>query len=204
MKRLFYVIIVLLFAGSVGARIPGQQKKISGDRVEFSCKQPGSGKELTIKAMVPAGWKRNTGFGTVLFQPPDAGDYFDPPNIEFQVLSEGEIKAEAMPGNIEGYIERLKKGWKKLATGNPELDEKGTIVTVNKEETIPGRWLLDVTLTYPEGVSSAMYPPRHWIYVFLHRAQDPYLMLIKGCVPVSLADQFLERVRTACLSKVSY
>ena len=153
-----------------------------------------------MKAVIPKRWKINPDYGTVVYQPANADDYYEPPRIEFQALCEGECKAEAIPGNIEEYIQRLKDGWKKLSTGNPELDKLGTNVEIIKEEKSEGQWLFEVKLTYPEGVSSAMYPPRYWIYRFLHNAQDPFFILIKGKVPVNLADQFLPDVCASCMS----
>jgi len=207
MKRTYFVCLSLFFL-AVAYGQKAEEKKVTnektfiGDWVEFTCEHPNTDESIPLKAAVPKGWKINPDFGTVVYQPANSDDYYEPPNIEFQVRCEGECKAEAIPVNIEGYIQRLKDGWKKLSTGNAELDNLGTNVEIIKEEKSEGQWLFEVKLTYPEGVSSAMYPPRYWIYRFLYNAQDPFFILIKGKVPVNLADQFLSDVFASCLSTV--
>ncbi len=47
-------------------------------------------------AEVPAGWKVNPNFGTVVYQPGNIDDYYEPPLIEFQARCEGECKAEVI------------------------------------------------------------------------------------------------------------
>jgi len=205
MKRIFGVCLLLIFVASVyGQKAEAtkvtKEKTFIGDPIEFTCKQPNTDEDIPLKVVLPKGWKLNPDFGTVVYQPANSDDYYEPPRIEFQAMCEGECKAEAIPGNIEEYIQRLKDGWKKLSTGNPELDKLGTKVEIIKEEKSEGQWLFEVKLTYPDGVSSAMYPPRYWIYYFLHNAQDPYFIFIKGKVPVNLADQFLSDVCASCLS----
>ncbi|NQT24694.1 hypothetical protein HQ585_05015 [candidate division KSB1 bacterium] len=178
----------------------GQKIDFVGDQVEFTVKRPNTEENIKLKAEVPKGWKVNPDFGTVVFEPGNALDFYEPPNIEFQAMCEGECKAEAMVGNIEGYIQRLKDGWKQLSTGNEELDKLGANVEILKEEKFKGHVVFAVKLTYPDGVSDAMYPPRYWIYRFLHNDQDPFFILIKGKVPVNLGDEFLSDIRASCLS----
>jgi len=205
MNRIFSVYLLVIFAAVAYGQKAEEtkvtnEKTFAGEPMEFTCKQPNTDESIPLKVFLPKGWKLNSDFGTIVYQPANADDYYEPPRIEFQVRCEGECKAEAIPGNVEGYIQRLKAGWKKLATGDPELDMLGTNVEIIKEEKSEGQWLFEVKLTYPEGVSSAMYPPRYWIYRFLHNAQDPYFILINGKVPVNLADQFLSDVCASCLS----
>ena len=202
MKRFYYVYLFLIPLTVAF----GQKENVTkgqafvGDPIEFTCIQPNTEESIPLKVILPKGWKLNPDFGTVVYQPADADDYYEPPIIEFQAKCEGECKADAIPGNIEGHIQRLKEGWKTLATGDSELDKLGTNVEILKEEKSEGQWLFEVKLTYPEGVSSAMYPPRYWIYRFLHKEQDPFFILIKGKVPVMLADEFFSDVEAACLS----
>lgn len=205
MKRIFSVCLLLIFiALAYGQKAEKtkvtNEKTFTGDPIEFTCKRPNTDESIPLKAAIPKGWKLNPDFGTVVYQPVNSDDYYEPPSIEFQARCEGECKAEAIPGNIEEYIQRLKDGWKKLSTGNPELDILGTNVEIIKEEKSEGQRLFEVKLTYPEGVSGAMYPPRYWIYRFLYNAQDPFFILIIGKVPVNLADQFLSDVCLSCLS----
>lgn len=205
MKRITCVYLSLIFF-VVAYGQKAEEKKVTnektfiGDPAEFTCKQPLTEESIPLKVILPKGWKLNPYFGTVVYQPANADDYYEPPSIEFQAKCEGECKAEAIPGNIEGYIQRLKAGWKTLSTGDAELDKLGTNVEIIKEEKSEGQWLFEVKLTYPEGVSDAMFPPRYWIYRFLHNAEDPFFILIKGKVPVNLADEFLSDVSASCLS----
>ncbi len=207
MKRLLLVCSLLLFLSAAYGQKAAEskvtiKKTFSGDWVEFSCVQPNTEERIPLKAAVPKGWIVNPDFGTVVYQPANADDFYEPPRIEFEVRCEGECESDAIPGNIVGFIQRLKDGWKTLATGDPELDKLGTDVEIIKEEMSEGQWLFAVKLTYPEGVSSAMYPPRYWIYRFVHNAQDPYFIFIKGKVPINLADAFLPDVFASCLSTV--
>ncbi len=80
------------------------------------------------------------------------------------------------------------------------MDNLGTNVEIVGDEQIGDARVFEVKLTYPEGVSAAMYPPRYWVYRFIHDPEDPYFILVKGKVPLNLADQFLSAVRAACLS----
>jgi len=205
MKRLNIVFLALILLAMVYTAGAGENKLIrnkefTGDEVEFTCKHPVTEESIPMKAIVPKGWKVNPAFGTVVFEPGNADDYYEPPNIEFQALCEGESKAEAIPGNIKGYMMRLMQGWKTLSTGDPELDKLGTHVEVMKEKHSEGLWLFAVQLSYPEGVSDAMYPPRYYIYLFLQEAQDPYFILVKGQVPVNSGEQFLSDVYASCLT----
>jgi hypothetical protein len=175
-------------------------KAYSGNPITFTCKLPNTEEDVSLQAKLPDGWKRNPAFGTVVFEPGDAEDFFEAPSIEMEVLCEGECKPEAIPGNILFYIQRLKAGWKTLATGNPEIDKLGTNVEIIKDEQSGDTRVFEVKLTYPEGVSAAMYPPRYWIYRFIHNPEVPFFILIRGKVPVNLANQFLSDVRAACLS----
>ena len=207
MKRIYGACVLLIFIALAYGQETEEtkvtnEKTFVGDPVEFTCKQPNTEESIPLKVVLPKGWKLNPDYGTVVYQPANSDDYYEPPSIEFQALCEGECKAEVIPGNIEGYIQRLKDGWKKLATGDPELDKLGTNVEIIKEEKSEGQMLFEVKLTYPEGVSSAMYPPRYWIYLFLYNAKDPYFIFIKGKVPVNLADEFLSDVHASCLSTV--
>lgn len=205
MKRLFCVCISLIILAAACSQkeeetMGTEEKTFSGDAIEFALKHPNADEKIQLKATLPKGWKLNPDFGTVVYEPANRDDYFDPPVIDFQARVEGEARAEVIPGNIEAYIQRLKEGWKKLSTGDPELDKLGANVEILKEEKSEGQWLFEVKLTYAEGVSSAMYPPRYWIYRFLHKAQDPFFILVTGKVPVNLADQFLSDVEASCLS----
>ena len=168
--------------------------------IKFTCRQPNTEDDVSLEVKLPGGWQRNPAFGTVVFEPGDAENYFETPSIEVEVLCEGECKPEAIPGNILSYLERLKAGWKTLATGNPEMDKQGTNVEIIKEEQSGDTRVFEVKLTYPEGVSAAMYPPRYRVYRFIHNPEDPFFILVKGKVPLNLADQFLSDIRTACLS----
>jgi len=205
MKRSNIIFLSLIFLTMVciagaGDNILTGDKEFTGDETELTCQHPLTEESIPMKITVPEGWKINPAFGTVVFQPADADEYYEPPNIEIQALCEGECESEAVPGNIRGYMQRLMQGWQTLSTGDPELDKQGAIVEVIKEKHSEGLWLFAVKLTYPEGVSSAMYPPRYYIYLFLHDAQDPYFILVKGIVPVNLADQFLSDVYASCMT----
>ena len=205
MNRIYCVCVFLfLFAMEYGTQTgdnkTANNKTFIGKEITFTCHHPLTDEEIALKTSIPEGWAVNPDFGTVVYQPSNAADFYEAPHIEFQARCEGECQAEAIPMNIEGYIQRLKEGWKKLSTGNAELDKLGTNVEIIKEEKSEGQWLFEVKLTYPEGVSSAMYPPRYYIYRFLHDGQDPFFILIIGKVPVNLADRFLADVRASCLS----
>ena len=196
-----FLIMAGINSSGQGTENPATQgKACSGTPIKFTCKRPNTEEDVSLQAKLPGGWKRNPAFGTVVFEPGDAADYFEAPSIEVEVLCEGECKSEAIPGNIVFYIQRLKAGWKTLATGNPEMDKLGTNVEIIKDEQSGDTRVFEVKLTYPEGVSAAMYPPRYWVYRFIHNPEEPYFILIKGKVPVNLADQFLSDVRAACLS----
>jgi len=200
MKRFYSICLCLILYATAYGQKTGENKAFVGDQIKFTVTHPITEESIPLMAELPKGWKVNPDFGTVVYQPGNADDYYEPPRIEFQARCEGESKAEAMIGNIEGYIQRLKDGWKQLSTGNAELDKLGTNVEILKEEKFKGKVLFEVKLTYPEGVSSSMYPPRFWIYYFLHNDQDPFFIFIKGKVPVELADEFLSEVRASCLS----
>lgn len=209
MKEKHYVVAALvsflIMAGisssGQGKENPASQEKAcSGAPIKFTCRRPNTEENVSLQVKLPGGWKRNPAFGTVVFEPGDAENYFETPSIEVEVLCEGEGKPEAIPGNILSYLQRMKAGWKTLATGNPEMDKLGTNVEIIKEEQSGDTRVFEVKLTYPEGVSAAMYPPRYWVYRFIHNPEDPFFILVKGKVPINLADQFLSNVRTACLS----
>lgn len=209
MKRKRYVaaalVSFLLMAGISGSgqgkeNPAAQGKACSGTPIKFTCKHPLTEEDVSLQVKLPGGWRRNPAFGTVVFEPGDAEDYFEAPSIEVEVLCEGECKPEAVPGNILSYIQRLKAGWETLTTGNPEIDRLGTNVETIKEEQSGDTRVFEVKLTYPEGVSAAMYPPRYWVYLFIRDPEKPFFILIKGKVPVNMADQFLSDVRAACLS----
>ena len=85
----------------------GKLDAASGENTTFVCPIPQSDGEVALEIALPAGWERNTDFGTVVFDPPDAGDFFEAPRIEVQVKCEGECRAEAMADNIESYVQRL-------------------------------------------------------------------------------------------------
>jgi len=207
MQKKYYVIAsLLLFLIMAGINSSGQGTKDPGTPacsevpMKFTCSRPNAEEDVILHANLPGGWKRNPAFGTVVFEPGDANEYFETPSIEVEVLCEGECVPQAIPGNILSYIQRLKAGWKTLATGNPEMDKQGAFVEIINDEQSEDTRILEVKLTYPEGVSMAMYPPRHWVYRFIHNPEDPFFILIKGKVPVNLAGQFLSDVRAACLS----
>ena len=151
--KIFICICFILFFTLIFAQTR-DEKEFMGDQVEVMCVRPDIEESVSFEATIPQGWKRNPYFGTVVYQPQNADDYYEPPNIEFQVLCEGECKAEIILENIENYINRLKEGWKTLSTGDAELDKLGAIVDVITEEKSDSQWLLEVKLTYPEGVSS--------------------------------------------------
>jgi len=199
MKKLFCVFLFLaLIAIAYGEET--DNSTFQGDAIEFAVIHPATEDSILLKAQIPEGWKVNPYFGTVVYQPANADDFYEPPNIEYQALCEGECKAEAIPGNIEAYIQRLKKGWQKLATGDEALDKLGANVEIIKEEKSEGQVIFEVKLTYPDGVSSAMYPPRYQLYHFLYNDQDPFFILTKGQIPVSLGDEFLSPVQSSCLT----
>ena len=205
MKHLFCVCVsLILFATAYGQKTEenkaANEKTFTGDAVEFTCIHPVTEESIPLKVILPKGWKLNPDFGTVVYEPANAFDYYEPPRIEFQVKCEGECKADVIPENIKGFMQGLMDGWKTLATGDPELDKLGTNVEIIKEKMSEGKMLLEVKLTYPEGVSDAMYPPRYWIYLFLYNAQDPFFIFVKGKVPVNLADEFLSDVYASCMT----
>lgn len=176
----------------------GKQETICGEKAMFMCPIPQSDEEVALEIALAAGWIRNTAFGTVVFDPPDAGDFYEAPRIEIQVLCEGECRAEAMAANIDSYVQRLKEGWKTLSTGDENLDKLNTKVEVLKDEKAGDSRVFAVSLTYPEGVSSAMYPPRFWIYRFVHKPGDSYFIMVKGKVPASLENDFYSVVEATC------
>ncbi|HOO77751.1 MAG TPA: hypothetical protein PLI51_04670 [bacterium] len=190
----------VLLAAALSVRAGEEPVPAGGEEVEIACPNPAGGEPVLLRATVPAGWKRNPGFGTAVFEPADADDFSDPPRIEIQVLCEGECGPETVSANIDGYIERLETGWKKLSTGRAALDRQEGTVEVVADERAPGGRLLEVKLTYPDGVSRAMYPPRYWIYRFRHDTGDPYFIVAVGKVPIDAAGRFLAEVRASCLS----
>jgi len=201
MKRMLCIGLLLVLPVLLVAQ-EAEKEAFKGDVVEFTCQQPNTETPVPLQVTLPKGWKQNKAFGTMVFEPKNAGDYYEAPRMEFQIMCEGECKAEVIPLNIKKYMLRLMEGWKTLATGDPELDKQGTIVEVIKESQAEGQLLFAVKLTYPEGVSSAMYPPRYWIYLFLFNEKDPYFAFVKGKVPVSLKDEFLDDVMASCLTTV--
>ena len=202
MKRFYLICLCLIHLVMVCGQKSDKNRDFTGDQIEFIVKKPLTEENVSLMAEVPKGWKVNPNFGTVVYQPGNSDDYYEPPLIEFQARCEGECKTEAIPGNIDGYIQRLKVGWKQLSTGDEELDKLGANVEILIEEKLKGQVMFEVKLTYPDGVSSSMYPPRHYIYRFLYADQDSYFILIKGIVPESLADEFLTEVRSSCVSTV--
>ena len=202
MKRFYFICLCLIHFVLAYGQESDNSEDFSGDQIEFIVKKPNGEESISLKAEVPTDWKVNPNFGTVVYQPGNSDDYYEPPLIEFQARCEGECRAEAMVGNIEGYIQRLKDGWKQLSTGDAELDKLGANVEILIEEKLKGQVMFDVKLTYPDGVSSSMYPPRHYIYRFLYNDQETFFILIKGIVPESLADEFLSEVRSSCASTV--
>ncbi len=112
MKRIYCACLSLIIAAMAYGQKAEENKVTNekvfiGDQVEFTCIRPDTDKSITIKAVIPKGWKLNPDFGTVVYQPANSDDYYEPPSIEFQVRCEGECKAEAISGNIEEYIQRL-------------------------------------------------------------------------------------------------
>ena len=200
MKQFYFICLCLFHFVMAYGQKSDKSEDFVGDQIEFIVKNPTTEESISLMAEVPTGWKVNPDFGTVVYQPGNIDDYYEPPLIEFQARCEGECKVEAMVGNIEGYIQRLKDGWKQLSTGDAELDKLGADVEILIEEKLEGQVMFEVKLSYPDGVSSAMYPPRHQIYRFLHNDQDPFFILIKGIVPETLADEFLTEVRSSCVS----
>jgi len=176
----------------------GKQEAAGGEKTMFTCPIPQSDEEVALEITLPAGWTRNTAFGTVVFDPPDAGDFYEAPRIEIQALCEGECRAEEMAGNIDSYVQRLKEGWKTLSTGDENLDKLGANVEVLKDEKAGDSRVFAVSLTYPDGVSDSMYPPRFWIYRFVHKPGEPYFILVKGKVPATLKNDFYSVVGAAC------
>lgn len=164
----------------------------------FSCVLPNSDQQVALAVTLPEGWQRNTAFGTVVFEPGNAGDYFEAPNVEISAVCEGECAPAAIPANIDSFVQRLKEGWKTLATGNADLDKAGTAVEVLKDEKQGNARVFAVSLTYPEGVSAAMYPPRLYIYRFIHDPDEPYFILVKGLVPAALKSEFYTAVEAVC------
>ena len=202
MKRFYFICLCMIHFVMAYGQKSDKSEDFAGDQIEFIVNNPKAEESISLKAEVPTGWKVNPNFGTVVYQPGNSDDYYEPPLIEFQARCEGECRAEAMVGNIEGYVQRLKDGWTQLSTGDAELDKLGANVEILIEEKLKGQVIFEVKLTYPDGVSSAMYPPRHYIYRFLHNDQDSFFILIKGIVPESLADEFLREVRSSCASTV--
>lgn len=202
MKRFYCISLCLIFVTIAYGQNNDKKEPFEGEQIGFTVKHPVTEVGILLKTTIPKGWEVNPDFGTVVFRPGNADDYYEPPLIEYQALCEGEAKADVIPENIDGYIQRLKDGWKRLATGNEELDKLGANVEILKEEKSEGRVVFEVKLTYPEGVSVAMYPPRYYLYYFLYNDQDPFFILIKGQIPVNLADEFLAQVRASCLTTV--
>jgi hypothetical protein len=199
MKKIFCVFLSLVLSVIAYGK-ETDEKAFKGEPIKFTVKHPETEDSIPLKAQIPEGWKVNPDFGTVVYQPANALDFYEPPQIEYQALCEGECKAEAIPENIEGYIQHLKDGWKRLATGNEELDKLGANVEILKQEKAEGWVIFEVKLTYPDGVSSAMYPPRYQLYHFIYNDQDPFFILTKGLIPVNLADEFLSQVQSSCLT----
>ena len=128
MKRFYFICLCLIYFVLAYGQKSDKSEDFVGDQIEFIVKNPKTEESISLKAEVPTGWKVNPSFGTVVYQPGNIDDYYEPPFIEFQARCEGECKAEAMVGNIEGYIQRLKDGWKQLSTGDAELDKLGAEV----------------------------------------------------------------------------
>ncbi|MBP7831036.1 MAG: hypothetical protein KA248_14080 [Kiritimatiellae bacterium] len=167
---------------------------------EVTIKAPDETTDVALQLVRPSGWEVNPDYGTLVYEPPNRDDYVDTPNIEIRAAVEGEVSAAAVPVNIARLIGAAKEGWKKIQTGNEALDAQNANVEVVEESADDGDWLLILKVTYPEGVSEAMYPPRYWIYRYLHRADEPFFVCIKGGVTLRYADQFLPAVTEACRS----
>ncbi|MBU1693683.1 MAG: hypothetical protein KKC51_06935, partial [Verrucomicrobia bacterium] len=171
MKRCRFAIPVIL-AGVFILAGCGQQKATEGKAAtqgsvpptEIKVQGPDENTTVTLQIVLPKGWVVNPDFGTLVYEPGNRSDFFEIPSIEITTAVQGEASPEAIPGNIARHIQQTKDGWKKISTGNAELDAKGANVEVVEETQGDGEWLLKLKLTYPEGVSEAMYPPRYWIY----------------------------------------
>ncbi len=109
MKEKHYAAAALIsFLVMTGTGSPGQETGNppapgtagSGTTVQFSCPLPLSEEAVNLQATLPEGWKRNPDFGTVVFEPGDAAEYFEAPSIEVTVLCEGECQPEVIPDNI--------------------------------------------------------------------------------------------------------
>lgn len=165
---------------------------------------PGPTEDITVKLQIalPDGWEVNPDFGTLVYEPANRGDFFEAPRIEIVTAVEGQATPEAIPENITRVIQQIKDSSKTISTGDPALDAQGANVEIIEEKQDAGEWNLTIKLTYPEGVSDAMYPPRYWIYRFLHRTDEAFFVRIKGKVPINEADKFLTPISDACKSAV--
>ena len=169
---------------------------------EITVQGPTEDTTVKLQIALPNGWEVNPDFGTLVYEPANRGDFFEAPRIEIVTAVEGQATPEAIPENIARFIQQTKDGSKKISTGDPALDAQGANVEIIEETQGAGEWNLTFKLTYPEGVSDAMYPPRYWIYRFLHRADEAFFVRIKGKVPINEADRFLTPVSDACKSAV--
>jgi len=141
MKRKHYVaaaLVLSLIMAGINSSGQGTENPAtpacSGTPMKFTCSRPNAEEDVILRADSPGGWKRNPAFGTVVFEPGDAEEYFEAPSIEVEVLCEGACDPQAIPGNILSYIQRLKADWKTLASGNPEMDKLGANVKIIQDE----------------------------------------------------------------------
>jgi|GEM_PF-1641231 len=195
------IVVLQIFSPLGQSSLQARVKKFSSSKItELTVLKPNSDEKIALTIDLPEGWKRNMDFGTVVFEPANASDFFEIPSIEILLTCGGECEPGKIAQNIESHIQRLNKGWETLSTGNAELDKKGSIVEVLEDRKTGTSRLYEVRLTYPAGVSSAMYPPRIWIYRFINPPGDPFFILVNGKIPANLKNDFFPMLEAACLS----
>lgn len=181
-------------------RVANSPREAAVPPTEVSIQSPQADATVALQIALPDGWAVNPGFGTLMYEPGNRDDFYEPPSIEIVTAVEGEAAPDAIPENIAQYVQRVKDSSAKIQTGDADLDAQGAHVEIIEETAGAGEWGLTLKLTYPDGVSDAMYPPRIWIYRFLHRADEPFFVLIKGKVPIQEVGQFFAPVSAACKS----
>lgn len=164
---------------------------------------PMSDDTQTVQAKIPATWIRNPLFGTVVFQPADYEDQFDPASIEYQISCAGSCDPNAIPGNIENKIKGIKDTLLRpnINTGDPELDAiRANVEILLEEKFSDDGWILAAAVTYPEHLSSSLYIPKVVISSFRHHPEDKFFVQTSARVNLKQKDELLTVLMKACKS----
>jgi len=178
---------------------PGQTMVLQPE--SFAVQLPNSAETLAVQGRIPKGWARNLEFGTVVFQPADKDDHFDPPLLQYEVRCGGSCEPQAIPANIEAAVQGIKDRLARpnINTGDSELDavRAGVEVLLDEKFGADGR-ILAAAVTYPEHLSAALYIPRVVVHAFLHRPGDGFFIQTTGRCHLNQKDELLPVLTEAC------